>query len=308
MASESIDIPVKLFIGRFPKKFVEEDLIQIFEPFGRIKECVILRDSVTGESKGCAFIKFYNLLNAINSINKLNNQYSPIEDNQLGTTIQVQFATGEIERLGLSDDQIECPPVKLFVGSIPPDWEEEQLEKLFNKFGTVIETFLLVGEDGKSRGSGFVKIRNKSDGILCIKNLNNLILNENYKLQVRFAQSKKISPTILPPPLPPAVVPTRTVSSSKAGPPGCNVFIFHLPIDWTEMHLRNYFHPFGFILSVTIIRDRQTMVTKGYGFVSYDNPFSAQSAVAGLNGFMVDGKKLKVQVKKESNIVPMRSG
>ena len=197
--------------------------------------------------------------------------------------------------------------MKLFVGSIPPDWEEEQLEKLFNKFGTVIETFLLVGEDGKSRGSGFVKIRNKSDGILCIKNLNNLILNENYKLQVRFAQSKKISPTIAPP-LPPAVLPTRTVSSSKSGPPGCNVFIFHLPIDWTEMHFRNYFSPFGFILSVTIIRDRLTMVTQGYGFVSYDNPFSAQSAVVGLNGFMVDGKKLKVQVKKESNIVPMRSG
>ena len=38
------------------------------------------------------------------------------------------------------------------------------------------------------------------------------------------------------------------------------------------------------------------------GFVSYDNPQSAQNAIAGMNGFQVGPKKLKVQLKRPREV------
>jgi RNA recognition motif-containing protein len=45
--------------------------------------------------------------------------------------------------------------------------------------------------------------------------------------------------------------------------------------------------------------DRDTGRSRGFGFVSYDNPQSAQTALRSMNGFSVLGKRLKVQFKKE---------
>ena len=37
--------------------------------------------------------------------------------------------------------------------------------------------------------------------------------------------------------------------------------------------------------------------TRAAGFVSYDNPTSAAMAIQALNGFVIDGKRMKVEIK-----------
>ena len=151
LADAGIEIPVKLFIGRFPRTMSDSDLAAVFEPFGQLKECTILRDYLTKDSKGCAFIKFTNLVNAVACIKKLNN--IKIIDESIGP-IQVQFANGEIERLGLSVEQVETPPVKVFVGSLPAHFTCGNLHEIFNPYGQVIETYILTNpETGASKGS-----------------------------------------------------------------------------------------------------------------------------------------------------------
>jgi RNA recognition motif-containing protein len=304
-----VEVPVKLFIGRFPRSFSDEDLGELFTKFGKLKECAVLRDHNSRESKGCGFVRFAHLTNAVECIRQTNGKL--VVDAEIGA-IQVQFANGEVERLGLSLDQVEPPPVKLFVGCLPDDITPDQLHDLFRPFGDVVETFVLTDpESGESKGSGFVKMRTKADAQAAIQGLNKIQLSEDASkpLEVRLAVSRlqrqrKLSAK--PPavqltrysPIPAPRIVTDACMSTKAGPPGCNVFVFHVPPEWGEFHLRQLFANCGYLLSATIVRDKQTSMSKGFGFVSFDNPYSAQAAVAHLNGFMVGGKRLKVQLKR----------
>jgi CUG-BP- and ETR3-like factor len=78
------------------------------------------------------------------------------------------------------------------------------------------------------------------------------------------------------------------------------LFIFHLPNEWADEDLEQNFAPFGEVVSARIMTDKESGRSRGFGFVSYDNPQSALAAVKGMNGFSVLGKRLKVQLKKEN--------
>jgi RNA recognition motif-containing protein len=79
---------------------------------------------------------------------------------------------------------------------------------------------------------------------------------------------------------------------------GCNLFIYHIPVTWGDAEINQCFAPFGTILSATVFKDKATAQSKGFGFVSYDNAVSAQSAISAMNGMQIDGKRLKVELKK----------
>ncbi|KAK2198151.1 bifunctional RNA recognition motif domain/Nucleotide-binding alpha-beta plait domain superfamily/WW domain superfamily/WW domain/RNA-binding domain superfamily [Babesia duncani] len=85
--------------------------------------------------------------------------------------------------------------------------------------------------------------------------------------------------------------------SSSFGPPGSNLFLFHVPAEWNDLDLIQHFQHFGNVLSARVERDSAGK-NRGYGFISYDNPHSAFNAIKSMNGFSVGGKFLKVQLKK----------
>lgn len=87
-------------------------------------------------------------------------------------------------------------------------------------------------------------------------------------------------------------------SVSLAGPEGCNLFIYHLPQEFTDADLATTFVPFGSIISAKVFIDKQTNLSKCFGFVSYDNPTSAQAAIQAMHGFQIGTKRLKVQLKR----------
>ncbi|XP_014674152.1 PREDICTED: CUGBP Elav-like family member 2 isoform X2 [Priapulus caudatus] len=82
------------------------------------------------------------------------------------------------------------------------------------------------------------------------------------------------------------------------GPEGANLFIYHLPQEFTDQDLCQTFLPFGVVLSAKVFVDKQTNLSKCFGFVSYDNPVSAQAAIQSMNGFQIGMKRLKVQLKR----------
>lgn len=85
------------------------------------------------------------------------------------------------------------------------------------------------------------------------------------------------------------------------GPEGANLFIYHLPQEFGDNDLAQTFIPFGNVISAKVFIDKQTNLSKCFGFVSYDNPLSAQAAIQAMNGFQIGMKRLKVQLKRSKD-------
>ena len=86
------------------------------------------------------------------------------------------------------------------------------------------------------------------------------------------------------------------------GPEGCNLFIFHIPNEVTNQDLFEFFSPFGNVISARIMVDVESGRSRGFGFVSFENPSSADDAIEGMNGLQIGKKRLKVQHKKDKTL------
>ena len=75
---------------------------------------------------------------------------------------------------------------------------------------------------------------------------------------------------------------------------GKKLYVGNLPYSATEDSLKEAFLEFGTVESVTIITDRDTGQSKGFGFLELATPQEAATAIARMNGREMDGRTLKV--------------
>jgi cold-inducible RNA-binding protein len=73
-----------------------------------------------------------------------------------------------------------------------------------------------------------------------------------------------------------------------------NLFVGNLPFSTTETDLRSMFEKFGAVERVSVITDRETGKSRGFGFVEMSDDAAAAQAIAGLNGVDMAGRALSV--------------
>jgi len=72
------------------------------------------------------------------------------------------------------------------------------------------------------------------------------------------------------------------------------IYVGNIPYSMTEQELRDLFTPFGAIQDATIISDRASGESKGFGFVEMPERREAQAAINDLNGQSINGRSIVV--------------
>lgn len=72
------------------------------------------------------------------------------------------------------------------------------------------------------------------------------------------------------------------------------LFVGGLSWDTSDDSLRQAFEPFGEIVEAKVINDRDTGRSRGFGFVTFQDPSNANTAMNELDGTSLDGRSIKV--------------
>uniref|UniRef100_A0A8C7MPX8 CUGBP Elav-like family member 6 n=1 Tax=Oncorhynchus kisutch TaxID=8019 RepID=A0A8C7MPX8_ONCKI len=334
----------KLFVGMLGKQQSEEDVRRLFETFGQIEECTVLRGP-DGASKGCAFVKFSSHAEAQAAINSLHGgQTMP----GASSSLVVKFADTDKERTLRRMHQMAgqlgiFSPMTIQFGAYGAYSHAQMMQQqaalmaatqnsylnpmaaiaaaqmqqmaAFNVNGLVaapmtpssgtstppgINATALPSLAAPMGVNGFASLPPQTNGQ---PNNEPIYTNGIHPYPGETANGIHLYSAAYPAayapisqafPQQPTIIPQQ----QREGPEGCNLFIYHLPQEFGDAELMQMFLPFGNVISAKVFVDRATNQSKCFGFVSFDNPSSAQAAIQAMNGFQIGMKRLKVQLKR----------
>ncbi|XP_077772358.1 CUGBP Elav-like family member 3 isoform X5 [Canis aureus] len=315
--SESRGEDRKLFVGMLGKQQTDEDVRKMFEPFGTIDECTVLRGP-DGTSKGCAFVKFQTHAEAQAAINTL---HSSRTLPGASSSLVVKFADTEKER-GLRRMQQVATQLGMF----------SPIALQFGAYSAYTQALMQQQAALVAAHSAYLSPMATMAAVqmqhMAAINANGLIatpitpssaqspaapvdpLQQAYAGMQHYTAYPAAYSLVAPafpqppalvaqqPPPPPQQQQQQQQQQQREGPDGCNIFIYHLPQEFTDSEILQMFVPFGHVISAKVFVDRATNQSKCFGFVSFDNPASAQAAIQAMNGFQIGMKRLKVQLKR----------
>jgi cold-inducible RNA-binding protein len=87
-----------------------------------------------------------------------------------------------------------------------------------------------------------------------------------------------------------------------------NLYVGNLPHSTTEAELRTVFEPYGALEKVSLVTDRETGRSRGFGFVEMTDASEAEKAIAALNGSELGGRTLTINEAKPKSDRPRGGG
>jgi RNA recognition motif-containing protein len=85
-----------------------------------------------------------------------------------------------------------------------------------------------------------------------------------------------------------------------------NIYVGNLSYETTEADLRNMFEAHGQVDRASVVMDRMTNRSKGFGFVEMPNDKEGNAAISAMNEMETGGRKLMVNVAKPKEDRPTR--
>ncbi|KAG8389417.1 hypothetical protein BUALT_Bualt02G0227200 [Buddleja alternifolia] len=322
----------KLFVGMLPKNVSDDEVSALFSEYGTIKDLQLLRGSQQ-TSKGCAFLKFETKEQAVAAIEALNGKHK-----MEGSTVPlvVKWADTEKERQSrraqkaLSQasnvpnaDSRQHPS---FYGALPMGYMPPYNGYGYQTPGTYgLMHYRIPPFQNQQPFHNLIRPLNQGNAIRGVtpdpgidpRNYAVSYVRSAYPAVSGVQYSMSYPGGVMsnrplggsPSSLSPSIANSQSAASSSVstssrcqneGPPGANLFIYHIPQEFGDDELANAFQRFGRVLSANVFVDKATGVSKCFGFVSYDSPVAAENAINTMNGFQLGGKKLKVEHKRDN--------
>lgn len=85
-----------------------------------------------------------------------------------------------------------------------------------------------------------------------------------------------------------------------------NIYVGNLAYNLSEDELKDEFSKFGEVSSVSIIMDKYSGRSKGFGFVEMTQQSEAEKAIEGLNDCAIKGRNIKVNEARSRSERPQR--
>jgi len=73
-----------------------------------------------------------------------------------------------------------------------------------------------------------------------------------------------------------------------------NIYVGNLPFSTDDNKLRELFEAHGAVATATVVADKFTGRSRGFGFVEMDSADEGRSAITALDGKELDGRELRV--------------
>ena len=84
------------------------------------------------------------------------------------------------------------------------------------------------------------------------------------------------------------------------------IYVGNLPYSATDQRLAQLFAPYGAVTEARLIVDRASGQNKGFGFVEMSDDRAARTAIAELNGTVVDDRAIRVSEAQARTDRPAR--
>ena len=263
-----------LFFKNIPKSTSPREVYEYFMKFGDISSCKMTEDE-NGNHYGYGYITFYNLEDAQKALEETKDK-KIFEQN----SIEICYFQKRNERLINSNN---LNNQKIYISNLPEKYTTSNLTDLCNEYGKVQTCNIFIDNLGKN--FGIVQFSSEQEAKDAIGKLNEKEINGN-KLNVKLYQTKYEHKKYLQ-------NSTQRLNEENAN---CNLHIRNIPLSAKEEDLVKAFENYGNILSVRIEKtkkendsDKIELISKGFGYISFDNPESAKNAMEALNGKYLPG-------------------
>ncbi|XP_052045417.1 CUGBP Elav-like family member 6 isoform X14 [Apodemus sylvaticus] len=301
-ASEGRGEDRKLFVGMLGKQQGEEDVRRLFQPFGHIEECTVLR-SPDGTSKGCAFVKFGSQGEAQAAIQGLH-----------GSRTMTGASSSLVVKLADTDRERALRRMQQMAGQLGAFHPAPLPLGACGAYTTILQhqAALLAAAQGPGLGQ-VAAVAAQMQHVAAFS----LVAAPLLPAAANTSPGGN-GPGALPGlPAPMGVNGFSSLTSQNNGQPGSDTLYNNGlspypaqspgmadPLQQAYAGIHHYAgpaaYPSAYAPVSTAFPQQPSALPQQQreGFVSFDNPTSAQTAIQAMNGFQIGMKRLKVQLKR----------
>lgn len=241
-----------LYVGDLHADVTEAMLYEKFSTAGPLLSLHVCRDIITRRSLGYAYVNFHQPADAERALDTMN------FDLMKGRPIRIMWSQRDpsLRKSGIGN---------VFIKNLDKSIDNKAMYDTFSAFGNILSCKVAQDDTGASKGYGFVHFETEFAANKAIEKVNGMLLNGKKVYVGKFI--------------------SRTEREKQLGEKAkmfTNVFVKNFGNELNDSSLKEMFEKFGTITSHKVMKNEDGS-SKGFGFVAFENPTSAERAVKELN-------------------------
>ena len=251
-----------LFFKGIPKNITPRIVYEYFLQFGDISSCKMTEDE-NGSHYGYGYVTFYQTQDAQNALDSTREKKIEVFENNI---IEISYFQKKIERMIKSNEITDINKQKLYISNLPEKFSTNELNEICKECGSVQSCNIFI--DNCNKNFGIVQFSSEKEAQDVLRKLDGKEI-KGLKLNVKLYKTKQ----------------QREINH------GCNLHIRNIPLNAKEQDLTKIFSKYGKVISSRIetFKKENDLISKGFGYVSFDNAESAEKAMDDLNGKYLPG-------------------